>query len=323
MSEQDLSDLFATSLQQALEPIAQRLSFLEQAAAQPRSSVSNCDEEDPRSGITNSLPQVDTDSADARGTILDSVRVGELPSSVVVDVEDKTPDRTSRPTVNMVNSLAETRSTGVEARRFQVSSEVASCLERALRHTLTRSERAELVLKFPRPDTPAATTPKLDRSLTDAFGLGRYTREPWFSVQDQLLDALGPLVALWEALVSKPSSITSTEMESYIRTSITLLGSVNSHLTTKRRVAHLERVDKGLTPVAEEEFPEAGENLFGEQLLERIKRRAETQQAFSTVLRRLKDDRKRPSDGDHSSPAKRPRLHYSKANDDEPRRFFR
>ena len=323
MSEQDLSDLFATSLQQALEPIAQRLSFLEQAAAQPSSSVSNCDEEDPRSGITNSLPQVDKDSADARGTILDSVRVGELPSSVVVDVEDKTPDRTSRPTVNMFNSLAETRSTGVEARRFQVSSEVASCLERALRHTLTRSERAELVLKFPRPDTPAATTPKLDRSLTDAFGLGRYTREPWFSVQDQLLDALGPLVALWDALVSKPSSMTSTEMESYIRTSITLLGLVNSHLTTKHRVVHLERVDKGLTPVAEEEFPEAGENLFGEQLLERITRRAETQQAFSTVLRRLKDDRKRPSDGDHSSPAKRPRSHSSKTNDDEPRRFFR
>ena len=222
MSEQDLADLFATSLQQALEPIAQRLSFLEQAAAQPSSSVSNCDEEDPRSGITNSLPQVDKDSADARGTILDTVRVVELPSSVVVDVEDKTPDQTNRPTVNMVNSLAETRSTGVEARRFQVSSEVASCLERALRHTLTRSERAERVLKFPRPDTPAAMTPKLDRSLTDAFGLGRYTREPWFSVQDQLLDSLGPLVALWEALVSKPSSMTATEMESCIRTSITL-----------------------------------------------------------------------------------------------------
>ena len=97
--------------------------------------------------------------------------------------------------------------------------------------------------------------------------------------------------------MSKPSSMTSTEMESYIRTSITLLGSVNSHLTAKRRVAHLERVDKGLTPVAEEEFPEAGKNLFGEQLLERITRRAETQQVFSTVLRRLKDDRKRPSDG--------------------------
>ena len=28
MSEQDLADLFATSLQQASEPIAQRLSFL-------------------------------------------------------------------------------------------------------------------------------------------------------------------------------------------------------------------------------------------------------------------------------------------------------
>ena len=163
MSEQDLADLFTTSLQQALEPIAQRLSFLEQAVAQPSSSVTNCDEEDPRSGTPSGLPQVDKDSASALGPILDSVRVRELPSSVVVDVDDKTPGRTSRPTVNMVNSLAETRSTGVEARRFQVSSEVASFLERSLRHTLTRSERAELVLKFPRPDTPAATTPKLDR----------------------------------------------------------------------------------------------------------------------------------------------------------------
>ena len=147
---------------------------------------------------------------------------------------------------------------------------MAGFLERSLRHSLTRSKRAELVLKFPRPDTPAATTLKLDRSLTDAFGLGKYTREPWFSVQDQLLDALGPLVALWEALVSKRSSMTLTEMESCIRTSITLLGSVNSHLSTKRRVAQQERVDKGLTPMAEEEFPEAGENLFGEQLLARF-----------------------------------------------------
>ena len=93
------------------------MSFLKQAVAQPSSSVTN-DEKDPRSGT--SLPQVDKDfldSASAHGPILDSVRVHEPPSSAVVDVDDKTLDRTS--TVNMVNSLAETRSTGVETRRFQ------------------------------------------------------------------------------------------------------------------------------------------------------------------------------------------------------------
>ena len=107
MSEQDLSDLFTTSLQQALEPIAQRLSFLEQAVDQPSFPVTN-DEEDPRIGT--SLRQVDKDfldNASAHGPTLDSVRVHEPPSSVVVDTDDKTPDRIS--TVNMVNSLAETR----------------------------------------------------------------------------------------------------------------------------------------------------------------------------------------------------------------------
>ena len=120
------------------------------------------------------------------------------------------------------------------------------------------------------------------------------------------------------------------QVAQHLRAALTHLGSVNNQLTTKRRVAHLERLDRGLVSMAEEEFPEAGDQLFGDQLVDRITWRAETQQALTTVLRRLRGggggggDRKRPSGFQPSSSgANRPRVEYTGPVAAEQPRFFR
>ena len=105
--------------------------------------------------------------------------------------------------------------------RLPVSRPVAVFLERTLRHTLTRWERAELVKKFPRPDTPAASTPALDRAIAEFLNTKKLADEQWFSLQNYLLDAIGPLGAVLDAMETDPTRMSPVQVAQHLRAALT------------------------------------------------------------------------------------------------------
>ena len=61
----------------------------------------------------------------------------------------------------------------------------------------------------------------------------------------------------------------------------------------QRRTSHLRCLDPALVSLASEEFPKAGHELFGPQLLERMRKRVDVQRTVRALLSRLKSGRKR------------------------------
>ena len=107
-----------------------------------------------------------------------------------------------------------------------------------------------------------------------------------------------------------------------MKATLHLVGSTNNFLSMQRRTSHLRCLDPALVSLASEEFPEAGQELFGPQLLERMTKCADAQRTVRTILSRLKSGRKRsrPFEASSDSPStKRRSEHGFRA----PSSFFR
>ena len=94
-------------------------------------------------------------------------------------------------------------------------------------------------------------------------------------------DAYAPLLALLneQASGSQPSA---DELSSAVKCSLKLMGNVFARLTKERRRKVLMGIHKDLAHMADEEF-KASDVLFGEDVVERVKKRHDALKTIRTV----------------------------------------
>ena len=94
-------------------------------------------------------------------------------------------------------------------------------------------------------------------------------------------DAYAPLLALLneQASGSQPSA---DELSSAVKCSLKLMGNVFARLTKERRRKVLMGIHKDLAHMADEEF-KASDVLFGEDVVERVKKRHDALKTLRTV----------------------------------------
>ena len=123
----------------------------------------------------------------------------------------------------------------------------------------------------PKPQTPVSSPPE----YLGVFWKGKLNLSQdgeWKQVQNALLCATGPLCGLWSQILeqgvdSKDGSIPASAVLDMIQRTLVFLGNANHLLSKKRRLGLLKSIDPNLTKYAKGEFPEAGKDLFGKEIV--------------------------------------------------------
>ncbi|XP_056385340.1 uncharacterized protein LOC130281768 [Hyla sarda] len=159
--------------------------------------------------------------------------------------------------------------------------QVAKYIEAWLRKPLDRGNRNKLRSECPRPSVAnkVAVTPELDPILVKYLlksgknpskGLDRSFK----SVQDKLLDLLGPLTKILnmaEQAVAAGTQVDAEVLRGWALRATCLLGNANTAMSSERRRSVLMRLDPQLTHLATEEpGPSAEGLLFGDSLIKNI-----------------------------------------------------
>ena len=158
-------------------------------------------------------------------------------------------------------------------------------------------DRKQITKEFPRPDVESVFTPVLDDYLgslvTGAKGVDKEAKKH----QDQLLDIVGPLslafehISSWQENEDDSGSITLPAQDvdglyTCLSKALTLLGSANAQYKVQRRKQVLDKLNNQMCSLASELFPDAGKNLFGPSLEEKVKKRNETVKILSKAAPR-------------------------------------
>ena len=102
-----------------------------------------------------------------------------------------------------------------------------------------------------------------------------------YKIQEQLLDATGPLTCLWLDLLNKETKVSSED--TLIQRTLVLLGSVSHTVSQERRKIAWSRINPQLKTLATEEYDKRQSNLFGPWFLEKATKRLEIEKALSKV----------------------------------------
>ncbi|XP_056391859.1 uncharacterized protein LOC130284924 [Hyla sarda] len=159
--------------------------------------------------------------------------------------------------------------------------QVAKYVEAWLRKPLDRSNRSKLRSECPRPSVAnkVAATPELDPILIKyLLKSGNNPKKgpdrSFMSVQDKLLDILGPLTKILnmaEHAVATGGLVDAGVLRNWALRDTCLLGNANSAMSAERRRSILMRLDPQLTHLATEEpGPSAEGLLFGDSLIKNI-----------------------------------------------------
>ena len=107
---------------------------------------------------------------------------------------------------------------------------------------------------FPKPNCEALTVPKLDQEVKEQ--LKRKGKDPFFGgekslfkIQEQLLDATGPLTCLWADLLNKEAKVSSEDIL-LIQRALVLLGSASHTVSQERRKIAWSRINPQLKALA-------------------------------------------------------------------------
>ena len=133
---------------------------------------------------------------------------------------------------------------------------MVSFLEKHFNRSLSDLEREAIM---PKPNCEALTVSKLDQEVKeqlkwkgkDPFSGGE---KPLFKIQEQLLDATGPLTCLWSDLLNKEAKAFSEEILLLIQCALVLLGSVSHTVSQERRKIARSRINPQLKALATQEY---------------------------------------------------------------------
>ena len=143
---------------------------------------------------------------------------------------------------------------------------------------------------FPKPDTKAVSTPKLDEQVKEQ--LKKRGKDPHFGaekslfkIQEQLLETTGPLTCLWADLLNKEVKISHEDTLLLIQRALVLLGNASHAITLERRKVAWSRINPKLKSLATEEYQERDANLFGPGFLEKASKRMEVDKTLEKVTK--------------------------------------
>lgn len=115
-----------------------------------------------------------------------------------------------------------------------------SFLEKYFNHSLTEAEREAILKDFPKPKCEALAIPKLDQQVKDQLKLKG--KDPQFGaekslykIQEQVLEATGPLTCLWANLLDKEAEVSLEDTLLLIQRAFVLLGNTSNSISLERR----------------------------------------------------------------------------------------
>ena len=184
-------------------------------------------------------------------------------------------------------------------------------LEKHFNKSLSEEEREAILKDFPKPDTKAVSTPKLDEQVKEQ--LKKRGKDPHFGaekslfkIQEQLLETTGPLTCLWADLLNKEAKISHEDTLLLIQRALVLLGNASHAITLERRKVAWSRINPKLKSLATEEYQERDANLFGPGFLEKASKRMEVDKTLEKVTKQGRPLSVQPS--------KRPRYENDKGD---------
>ena len=138
---------------------------------------------------------------------------------------------------------------------------------------------------FPRPNSKALITPKLDEQVRDQ--LKKKGKSPHFGaekslykVQDQLLSVASPLTCLWADLLNKDAKVRWEDTLLLIQRALVLLGNASHSITMERRKIAWSRINPKWKSLASENYEGNESNLFGPGFLEKASKCLEVEKLF-------------------------------------------
>ena len=150
---------------------------------------------------------------------------------------------------------------------WELPRSMVSFLEKHFNRSLSDSEREAIMKDFPKPNCEALTVPKLDQEVKEQ--LKRKGKDPFFGgekslckIQEQLLDATGPLTCLWSDLLNKEAKVSSEDILLLIQRALVLPGSASHTVSQERRKIAWSRINPQLKTLATEEYDKRESNLF-------------------------------------------------------------
>ena len=184
--------------------------------------------------------------------------------------------------------------------RQAVDDHVQDYPAKLLSHVLTREEHAAIPKDWPRPTGKTCDTPSINAYLPNllkvsASDLHRLEGQ-LHRVQDAILDGLGPLINLWQALrdlrtdAEAPlGSVTvSAVVLPALQRSMVLLGSASAMIWVERRERILRKINPDPCDKASQLPPVSGQ-LFGETFIDNLKEHAQLSRAIAAVKRPKRD----------------------------------
>ena len=171
---------------------------------------------------------------------------------------------------------------------WEAPKSMTNFLEKHFNRSLSDSEREAIMKDFPKPNCEALAVPKLDQEVKEQ--LKRKGKDPHFGsekslykIQEQLLDATGPLTCMWSDLLNKEAKVSSEDILLLLQRSLVLLGSASHAVSQERRKIAWSRINPQLKSLATEEYDKRESNLFGPGFLEKASKRLEAEKTLSKV----------------------------------------
>ena len=158
-----------------------------------------------------------------------------------------------------------------EAPSWEPSTVFKEFLETNFRRSLSSSQNFSILEETSLPDLDVFTTPKLDKPIADQIQKN-YKKsvenrdKELIKVQRYVLNVGAPLTALHDLLESK-QELSHDQMLSLVERAICLLGNAANSLSVLRRTTRiLYAINPAKISLAEAPFPNAGKQLFGEDI---------------------------------------------------------
>ena len=197
-----------------------------------------------------------------------------------------------------------------DATGVRVAPEVADYLGKHVRHRLEFDAHKRLVAQCPRPsNVPSVATPRRDDFVGKRRDTGKQSRAPdpdrfLWTVQDEVLDTVGPLCALYSRALSAEqtgTALSPADVIMSVQQTLVLVGHASEHISQERRYKLLRQHEPAAVSVLRSaDLSVSGSNLFGPEFLKLMRSQAKEVKAFQELSSSL-NRRKRPFRNSRSS----------------------
>ena len=175
-------------------------------------------------------------------------------------------------------------------RKWSPSEPFKAFLDKHLKRRLTVDQVNEIIGETSLPETDSCVAPYLDKDILNYVPAGRRkaveNRDKDLNlIQRALLNSAAPLCCLHDRLERK-DNVSNDELLTILQQSLCLLGSANHITTITRRKKILGAINPDKIQLADNDFPNAGKMLFGDDLPPLAAKHSELSRSLSKNLQK-------------------------------------